>query len=152
MQLTCKYCDAALNDNSKDWIVENLFSQNEYIDFKSQFEDAINSTKQEDKLEYTGLDPRDYALNNMMVVACADGIIQSKEKLFLINTAEEMGYHASKIKELFEQVKSSGLALKMPKGEKERAKILKLMHKIANIDGDFNDKEKAVLLEAEAMK
>jgi tellurite resistance protein/predicted Zn-ribbon and HTH transcriptional regulator len=152
LQLTCKYCDAALNDNSKDWIVENLFSQNEYIDFKSQFEDAINSTKQEDKLEYTGLDPRDYALNNMMVVACADGIIQSKEKLFLINTAEEMGYHASKIKELFEQVKSSGLALKMPKGEKERAKILKLMHKIANIDGDFNDKEKAVLLEAEAMK
>lgn len=152
LQLTCKYCDEALNDNRKDWIVENLFSQNEYLDFKAQFDEAINSTKQEDKLENTGLDPRDYALNNMMVVACADGIIQSKEKLFLINTAEEMGYNASKIKELFEQVKSSGLALKMPKSEKERAKILKLMHKIANIDGDFNDKEKEVLVEAESMK
>jgi tellurite resistance protein len=26
------------------------------------------------------------------------------------------------------------------------------MHKIANIDGDFNDKEKEVLIEAESMK
>jgi tellurite resistance protein len=26
------------------------------------------------------------------------------------------------------------------------------MHKIANIDGDFNDKEKEVLVEAESMK
>jgi tellurite resistance protein/ribosomal protein L37AE/L43A len=152
LQLTCKYCDAALNDNSKDWIVENLCSPSEYLNFKTQFDGPINTTKQEAKLEFTGLDPRDYALNNMMVVACADGIIQSKEKLFLINTAEEMGSNASKIKELFEQVKSSGLALKMPKDGKERAKILKLMHKIANIDGDFNVKEKEVLVEAESMK
>ncbi len=151
LQLTCKFCDSALNDNSKDWIVENLLSQEEYLAFKQGFEGGINSNKQENKLGDNDLDIRDYALNNMMVVACADGMIQDEERDFLIATAKQMGYNSKKITELFDQVKSSGLALKMPKEEKQRTKILKLMNKIANADGDFNEKEKAVLLEAESM-
>ncbi len=151
LQLTCKFCDSALNDNSKDWIVENLLSQQEYLTFKQGFEDGINTDKQENKLGDNDLDIRDYALNNMMVVACADGTIQDEERDFLIATAKQMGYNSKKITELFDQVKTTGLALKMPKEDKQRAKILKLMHKIANADGDFNDKEKAVLTEAEAM-
>ena len=151
LQLTCKFCDSSLNDNSKDWIVENLLSQEEYTSFKQGFDTGINTTKEEDKLGDNDLDIRDYALNNMMLVACADGIIQNEERDFLIATAKQMGYNTKKIAELFDQVKSTGLALKMPKEDKQRAKILKLMHKIANADGDFNDKEKAVLTEAEAM-
>lgn len=151
LQLTCKFCDSALNDNTKDWIVENLLSQQEYMTFKQGFEDGINSNKQENKLGDNDLDIRDYALNNMMVIACADGTIQDEERDFLIATAKQMGYNSKKITELFDQVKTTGLALKMPKEDKQRAKILKLMHKIANADGDFNDKEKAVLTEAEAM-
>ena len=151
LQLTCKFCDSALNDNSKDWIVENLLSQQEYITFKQGFEGGINTNKQENNLSDNDLDIRDYALNNMMVVACADGTIQDEERDFLIATAKQMGYNSKKITELFDQVKTTGLALKMPKEDKQRAKILKLMHKIANADGDFNAKEKAVLTEAEAM-
>ena len=151
LQLTCKFCDSSLNDNSKDWIVENLLSQEEYTSFKQGFDTGINTTKEEDKLGDNDLDIRDYALNNMMLVACADGIIQNEERDFLIATAKQMGYNTKKIAELFDQVKSTGLALKMPKEDKQRTKILKLMHKIANADGDFNDKEKAVLTEAEAM-
>ena len=151
LQLTCKFCDSALNDNSKDWIVENLLSQQEYITFKQGFEGGINTNKQENNLSDNDLDIRDYALNNMMVVACADGTIQDEERDFLIATAKQMGYNSKKITELFDQVKTTGLALKMPKEDKQRAKILKLMHKISNADGDFNAKEKAVLTEAEAM-
>ena len=151
LQLTCKFCDSSLNDNSKDWIVENLLSQEEYTLFKQGFDTGINTTKEEDKLGDNDLDIRDYALNNMMLVACADGIIQNEERDFLIATAKQMGYNTKKIAELFDQVKSTGLALKMPKEDKQRAKILKLMHKIANADGDFNGKEKAILTEAEAM-
>ena len=151
LQLTCKFCGSSLNDNSKDWIVENLLSQEEYTSFKQGFDTSINTKKEEDKLGDNDLDIRDYALNNMMLVACADGIIQNEERDFLIATAKQMGYNTKKIAELFDQVKSTGLALKMPKEDKQRTKILKLMHKIANADGDFNDKEKAVLTEAEAM-
>ena len=151
LQLTCKFCDSSLNDNRKDWIVENLLSQEEYMSFKQGFDTSINTKKEEDKLGDNDLDIRDYALNNMMLVACADGIIQNEERDFLIATAKQMGYNTKKIAELFDQVKSTGLALKMPKEDKQRAKILKLMHKIANADGDFNGKEKAILTEAEAM-
>ena len=151
LQLTCKFCDSSLNDNSKDWIVENLLTEAEYTVFKQSFESGVNSNKQENQLGDSDLDIRDFALNNMMVVACADGTIQDEERDFLINTAKQMGYNTKKIAELFNQVKTTGLALKMPKEDKQRAKILKLMHKIANADGDFNDKEIAVLKEAETM-
>lgn len=151
LQLTCKFCDSSLNDNTKDWIVENLLTEAEYTVFKQSFESGVNSNKQENQLGDSDLDIRDFALNNMMVVACADGTIQDEERDFLINTAKQMGYNTKKIAELFNQVKTTGLALKMPKEDKQRAKILKLMHKIANADGDFNDKEIAVLKEAETM-
>lgn len=151
LQLTCKFCDSSLNDNSKDWIVENLLTEAEYSVFKQSFESGVNNNKQENQLGDSDLDIRDFALNNMMVVACADGTIQDEERDFLITTAKQMGYNTKKITELFNQVKTTGLALKMPKEDKQRAKILKLMHKIANADGDFNDKEIAVLKEAETM-
>lgn len=151
LQLTCNFCGNSLNDNSKDWIVENLLSPDEYTEFKKYNEISVNSSRQENQLEDTNYDVRDYALNNMMVVACADGVIQDEERLFLLATAKQLGYNSNKISELFEQVKSSNLALKMPKEEKKRAKILKLMHKVANADGDFNEKEKAVIAQAEAM-
>ncbi len=151
LQLTCNYCGASLNDNSKDWIVEQLLSENEYNQFKQQFNESLNSNRQEQKLEDSNWDVRDFALNNMMVVAMADGVIQDEERGFLIDTAKDMGYNSKKITELFDQIKTSGLALKMPSEPKKREKVLKLMNKIANADGDFNTKEKAVLEEAEAM-
>lgn len=151
LQLTCNFCGASLNDNSKDWIVENLCSQSEYNLLKQGFDSSVNSDKQEQKLEDGNWDVRDFALNNMMVVAMADGIIQEEERTFLLATAKDLGYNTKKITELFDQVKSSGLALKMPPEAKKREKVLKLMNKVANSDGDFNDKEKAVLIEAEAM-
>lgn len=151
LKLTCEYCDAQLNDNAKDWIVEHLFNEQAYLNFKDNFSSGLNTKKQEEKLDDLSLEVRDYALNNMMVVANADGIIQDEERIFLIDTAKAMGYNSKKIIELFNQIKPGGLSLKMPQDEKQRAKVLKLMTKIANADGDFNEKEKAILAEAEKM-
>ncbi len=151
LQLTCNFCGSALNDNSKDWIVENLMSLSEYNTHKQGLSGSVNSAKQEQKLEDSNWDVRDFALNNMMVVAMADGVMQDEERDFLLATAKDLGYSTKKISELFEQVKTSGLALKMPAEPKKRDKVMKLMNRVANADGDFNDKEKAVLAEAENM-
>jgi tellurite resistance protein len=151
LQLTCNFCGSALNDNNKDWIVENLMSLSEYNSYKQGFSSSVNSPKQEQKLGDSNWDVRDFALNNMMVVAMADGVMQDEERLFLLETAKDLGYSTKKITELFDQVKTSGLALKMPDDMVKREKVIKLMNRVANADGDFNDKEKAVLAEAENM-
>lgn len=151
LQLTCNFCGSALNDNSKDWIVENLLSVSEYNVYRQGLGNSVNSDKQEHTLNDSNWDVRDFALNNMMVVAMADGVMQDEERDFLLATAKDLGYSTKKISELFEQVRSGGLALKMPHETKKREKVMKLMHKVAEADGDFNDKEKAVLAEAENM-
>ncbi len=153
LQLTCNFCGSALNDNSKDWIVENLMTLSEYNEFKQGLNttSSVNTNKQEQKLEDSNWDVRDFALNNMMVIAMCDGVMQDEERVFLLSTAKDLGYSSKKIAELFDQVKSSGLSLKMPNEPKKREKVLKLMRKVADADGDFTDKEKAVLEEAEAM-
>lgn len=151
LQLRCNFCGSALNDNSKDWIVENLLSLSEYNVYRQGLGNSVNSNKQEQTLKDSNWDVRDFALNNMMVVAMADGVMQDEERDFLLATAKDLGYSTKKITELFDQVRSGGLALKMPPEAKKREKVIKLMHKVAEADGEFNDKEKTVLSEAENM-
>lgn len=151
LQLRCNFCGTALNDNSKDWIVENLLSLSEYNVYRQGLSSSINSDKQEQKLKDSNWDIRDFALNNMMVVAMADGVMQDEEREFLLATAKDLGYSTKKITELFDQVRSGGLALKMPSEAKKRTKVMRLMLKVAEADGEFNDKEKAVFSEAESM-
>lgn len=151
LQLTCNYCQSSLNDNSKDWIVENLLSLSEYNIYRQGLNNSVNNSKQEQTLKDSNWDVRDFALNNMMVLAMADGVMQDEEREFLLETAKDLGYSTKKITELFDQVRAGGLALKMPPDAKKRGKVMKLMHRLAEADGDFNDKEKAVLKEAENM-
>lgn len=151
LQLTCNYCGVSLNDNTKDWIVEHLFSQSDYNTFKQRFSESVNSNRQENKLDDSNWDVRDYALNNMMLIALADGEMQDEERNFLIETSKDLGYNTKKITELFEEVRSGNLSLKMPNDDKKRGKVLKLMRKVAEADGNFNDNEKAIMQQAEEM-
>ena len=151
LQLTCNYCGTSLNDNTKDWIVEKLLTQSEYAQFKNGFNESVNSNRQENKLEDDNWDVRDYALNNMMVMAMADGILQDEERELLVKTSKSLGYNTKKITELFDEVKSGSLALKLPEDTKKRTKVIRLMTKVAQADNNLHENEKAILEQAEKM-
>ena len=149
LQLTCKYCNGALNDNSKDWIIENLCNKKEYIAFRDSFNNTALTKKQEQRIENKNYQLKDYALNNMMMVAMADGEMHDKERAFLNGIAKKLGYNSKKISELFNQVRGKDLTIKMPSDPEKAKKVLKLMHSIANSDNEFKAKEKEMINEAE---
>lgn len=152
LQLTCKYCASALNDNTKDWIVESLLTKGQYSSFKDGFNNNVSSQKQEQKLEDDLMDVRDYVLNNMMLVAMSDGELQDEERELMINISKKLGYNTKKITELFNEIKANQLALKMPDDAKKREKVIKQMRKMAEANGIINETEKQIIAQAELMK
>lgn len=152
LQLTCKYCASALNDNTKDWIVESLLTKGQYSSFKDGFNNNVSSQKQEQKLEDDLMDVRDYVLNNMMLVAMSDGELQDEERELMINISKKLGYNTKKITELFNEIKANQLALKMPDDAKKGEKVIKQMRKMAEANGIVNETEKQIIAQAELMK
>ncbi len=107
---------------------------------KTSFELSVNP-KHLDAL----YDSRDFALNNLIVLAMADGVYQKEEEEFVRETAKNLGYNLTKISGLLALAQTGALSIKMPEDEKSRRKIYSLMKKIAEADGNVSAQEQAVL-------
>ena len=90
-------------------------------------------------------DVRDYALNNVLVVAAADGRLDESEKQFVDSLVKKWKFNPEKIKGLYDLAFSENLTIMMPDNIKKRQKIFDLMCKVAAVDGDIDAREQKIL-------
>jgi len=141
LAIKCSYCGTAYNRGSKDWVVEDIISMEEYAAISSK--DMTSSVK---TAVIDGVyDIKDYAMNNIMMIIAADGTFDSREKQLAEVLAKKFGYKANIIEPLFKQAASGRLSIKMPEDRKKREKIYGLMFKAAMADNDLSSEESRLL-------
>ena len=137
----CSYCGTAYNRGTKDWVVENIISMEEYAGISSK--EMTSSVK---AAVIDGVyDIKDYAMNNIMMIIAADGKFDSRERQLAETIAKKFGYKTNIIEPLFKQAASGRLSIKMPEDRKKREKIYSLMVKAAMADNDLSSEESRLL-------
>jgi ribosomal protein L37AE/L43A len=144
IDMNCAYCGALLNSTSNEWIITDIFSLNEYMEyFKANAQDfmaKLNPNKIDQMYKV-----RDYAFNNVLIMIAADGVFDLQEIEFANSLARKWGYNTNKVQGLIEMARNNQLVIQMPEDKKERVKIYKLMEKAANADNKIVDEEKQLL-------
>jgi hypothetical protein len=145
MDITCAYCQTALNSPAHEWIITTIMSLQEYHSFcKNQSHDEKKvSTKPLNLDELYNI--KDYAFNNMIVVIGADGVFSDKEKAFAAQMAKKFGYKPQKIEELFLMARAGRLSIRMPEDKNARSKIFHLMERTASVDDNVTAGEKRLV-------
>ena len=141
MTVKCSYCGTLYNRGSKDWVVEDIISMEEYASISSK---TMTSSVKSSVIDGV-YDIRDYALNNIMMIIAADGVFDAREKHLAEAAAKKFGYKTAIIDPLFKQAASGRLSIKMPEDRKKRAKIYSLMFKAAMADDDLSSEESRLL-------
>lgn len=144
LDLKCKYCGSLFNSTGAEWIITGIMSAEEYEAYRSEHAADYSysvSTSLIDKL----YDVRDFAINNVMVVIAADGVIDQKERYFAEGIAKKWGYNLDKLEPFFTMAMNRGLVIRMPDNTKKREKIFALMEKAAAADENITPEEQQVL-------
>lgn len=144
LDLKCGYCGAVLNSTRHEWIVTALLTAEEYRKLAEAQKPAMTTrvaVKQLDPL----FAPRDYALNNVMMLIGIDGQVTPDEIAFAQKLARRMGYDLKKLAGMFDLARSRKLALRLPGDRKTAGKVLKLMEKAALADHKITTAEQALL-------
>ncbi|GAB4278757.1 MAG: hypothetical protein Kow0068_02530 [Marinilabiliales bacterium] len=150
LNLKCQYCGAELNSSSQEWIVRDLMSLHEYYAFYSANGANFVSGIAPDNLD--GLyKVRDYAFNNVLIMAASDGVFSDEEKEFTQKIAKKWGYNLDKIQPIFDMAAAGKLSIKMPEDRKMKEKIYKMMEKAASIDGNVAPEEQQLLDQVKTM-
>ncbi len=144
LEVKCPYCGIDYNSTANDWVITNLLTTAEYKSHFGQIAAGPSFGKDPDLIDRL-YDARDFALNNVMVIAGSDGAISPDERKFLESLASRWGYNHGKIEPLFGLALNGRLALRMPEDAKKRAKIYRLMEKAARLDDTITERERAVL-------
>ena len=140
----CQYCGNVLNSTKNEWIITDIISVQEYNEMVQKEKTSFELSVKPSMLDSL-YDSRDFALNNLIVLAMADGVYQKEEEEFVRETAKKLGYNLTKISGLLALAQTGALSIKMPQDIKARQKIYSLMKKIAEADGNISEQEKAVL-------
>jgi uncharacterized Zn finger protein (UPF0148 family)/large-conductance mechanosensitive channel len=143
LAVKCSYCGTPYNRGSKDWVVEDIISMEEYADISSK---TMTSSVKSSVIDGV-YDIRDYALNNIMMIIAADGVFDARERQLAEAAAKKFGYKTAIIDPLFKQAASGRLSIKMPENTKKREKIYSLMFKAAMADNDLSSEESRLLEE-----
>ena len=141
LAVKCSYCGTLYNRGSKDWVVEDIISMEDYALISSK---QMTSSVKSSVIDGV-YDIRDYALNNIMMIIAADGVFETKERELAEAAAKKFGYKTAIIDPLFKQAASGRLSIKMPEDRKKRAKIYSLMFKAAMVDNDLSSEESRLL-------
>lgn len=141
LAVKCSYCGTLYNRGSKDWVVEDIISMEDYVNISSK---TMTSSVKSSVLDGV-YDIRDYALNNIMMIIAADGVFDARERELAEAAAKKFGYKTAIIEPLFKQAASGRLGIKMPEDRKKRAKIYSLMFKAAMADNDLSSEESRLL-------
>lgn len=144
LDLTCGYCGAELNSTKHEWIITQLMGHQEYQSLVQARHYAMTTGAGSGDL-----DPlykvRDYAFNNVMLIAFADGRIAPEELEHINHLAKKLGYDTQKLAGLFELAKNRQLTIRLPENKDEAQKVYKAMHKAAMADGNIDPAEQAIL-------
>lgn len=142
--VNCQYCGTPLNSGENDWVVDGYMTLAEYDEFlkngTEKFDYQVNP-----KLLDSLYDVRDFAFNNILVMAAADNEFKAEEREFAEKIAKKWGYNPDKIKGMYDLAAAGALAVKMPEKMKHREKIYKLMKKAAEVDGSVAPEEQQIL-------
>jgi predicted lipid-binding transport protein (Tim44 family) len=143
--IKCPYCGQVLNSPKGEWIITSM-KQPDYIQDSdleqnlNDFDVYIDSEKLDDLL-----DVRDFAFNNVAVIAAADMKITEEEEEMLRKLAKKWGYNLDKIRPTLDLAISGRLKIRMPDNPKKCQKIIRLMEKAAAIDGFISPEEQAII-------
>jgi len=144
IDMNCAYCGTLLNSTEREWIITDILSLNQYVEYfknnSSLFTAKMNPAKvvQSQKV-------RDYAFNNVLIMIAADGVFDLQEIDFANSIARNWGYNTNKVQGLIEMARNKQLVIQMPEDKKDRVKIYKLMVKAAKIDNKIVEEEQQLI-------
>lgn len=144
IDITCQYCGNALNSRKHEWIVEDVMSLDQYSSYHFENRDSFEYSVKPKFIE-SMYDVRDFALNNVLVIAAADNRFDETELELVNQLAKKWGYKPEKIRGLINLAAGGSLSIKMPGEMKKREKIFKLMKKAAMADGVICSEEQELL-------
>jgi predicted lipid-binding transport protein (Tim44 family) len=140
----CQYCGAELNSTKNEWIITQLLPASEYSRLASENDFPLVTNA-----GVSDLDPlfkvRDYAFNNVMLIVASDGKFEQSEIDFVMKLAKKLGYDNDKLAGLYDLAKNNQLAIRLPERKKDAMKVLQIMIKAANADGNIAPEEQAIL-------
>lgn len=139
----CPYCSAVYNSGELEWVVDRYCSMNEYLKYRTEIDKLIVKFNPKILKDLYGV--KDYAMNNLYVMAAADGTLAEAEREFLAGAAESFGFNSSFIDTMFERAQRGELGMRMPSSDKDRRKIIELMKDIAQADGSVSPEEQKLL-------
>lgn len=122
LDLECPFCGQLLNNAKLDWLVYDLLSAESYRNIRARFGESLLSERQERSMETQRMRPRDYSINNLIVILACDGDLSDKEKQSLRQIARSFGYNVKRIEALWENNQVSRMAIMIPQDEKMREK------------------------------
>lgn len=140
----CAYCGSLLNSPETEWIIDDILSVPEYEQYFTQLKNEFIYTVKPATLEKL-YKVKDYALNNIMVMAAADGVFDARELEFARQIAKKIGFNVNKLDQLFDMAKNGRLSVRMPENGEQRNKIIAIMEKAAYADEEFSTKERELL-------
>jgi predicted lipid-binding transport protein (Tim44 family)/DNA-directed RNA polymerase subunit RPC12/RpoP len=142
--LSCPYCGNQINSTKNEWIISDIMSQNDYLEYFKANANLFIANVNPKKLDAM-YKVRDYAFNNILIMIAADGVFDAEEIDFAKKMAKKWGYAPSKIEGMLDMAVNNQLVLRMPEDRKDCEKIYKLMVKTASVDGNISPEEQALL-------
>jgi len=143
----CSYCGEALNSPNFEWIVDNVYDNQEYNLVKAQLNiPTFTNVNPEDTEKLFKI--RDYAFNNILMIMAADGVYSEDEKLHVNELARKFKYNEAQVTGWVMLAQQKKLALIWPHDKADKQKVYNMMEKAAMADAEIQADEKALLDQA----
>ncbi len=142
--MNCPYCGNLLNSTKNEWIITDLMSQQDYLNYFKGNSNLFIANVNPKKLDAL-YKVRDFAFNNVLVMIAIDGVFDVEEISYANKLAKKWGYAPSKLEGMIDMARNNQLVIRMPESKKDCEKIYKLMHKAAAIDGHISPEEQQLL-------
>jgi len=140
--LSCPYCSTLYNSGDYEWICESLIPRAAYkaSEIKSASRHYFDPALLDDLYEV-----KDFAVNNLILIAAADGVFSPEEKEALEEAIQQYRYPVANLEALFALARAGQLRARMPSDYNKRIKILEMMQKMAESDGNVSPEEEQIL-------
>jgi predicted lipid-binding transport protein (Tim44 family) len=144
LDLKCPNCGMGLNNSKLDWVVTELLSPQEYIQYKKQ-----NTIRFVTGFDVDELDPaftvRDFALNNIIYMTVVEGDFSFGRLDLIYKFAIKLGYNKKRIRGMIDLSKGRALGLRIPENRKQSERVYKIMVNAAKDIGYKSSGTQAIL-------
>ena len=129
----CEYCNAVINDGSRDWVLYSVDIYRPY-NYNVQYTGVVKSSNENQIM-----------LSAMISTMLADGVIDEKEKDMIFRAAQNRGIPPAVVSHMIESAKSGQLVAN-PSNVEEARGMLSSMARVALSDGKVSNEEYNLLL------